>query len=54
MLNVDVRADAVLFYTYYAYVCCVGFLYEKELDETHYFEVFEIVENWKLFYHLKK
>ena len=50
----EVRPDAVLFYTCYAYGGCVGFLYEKELDETHYFEVFEIVENWKLFYKLKK
>ena len=48
------KPDAVLFYTCYAYGGCVGFLYEKELDETHYFEVFEIVENWKLFYKLKK
>lgn len=54
VLNVEVRPDAVLFYTCYAYGGCVGFLYEKELDETHYFEVFEIVENWKLFYKLKK
>ncbi len=54
VLNVEVRADAVLFYTCYAYGGCVGFLYEKELDETHYFEVFEIVENWKLFYKLKE
>ena len=54
VLNVEVRSDAVLFYTCYAYGGCVGFLYEKELDETHYFEVFEIVENWKLFYKLQK
>ena len=54
VLNVEVRADAVLFYTCYEYGGCVGFLYEKELDETHYFEVFEIVENWKLFYKLEK
>ena len=53
VLNVEVTADAVLFYTDYANGGCVGFLYEKELDETHYFEYFEIVENWKLFYKLK-
>ena len=54
VLNVEVKPDAVIFYTCYAYGGCVGFLYEKELDETHYYEDFEIVENWKLFYKLKK
>ena len=53
VLNVEVTEDAVLFYTDYANGGCVGFLYEKELDKTHYFEYFEIVENWKLFYKLK-
>jgi len=51
--NVEVRQDAVLFYTRYESGGCAGFLYEKELDETDYFEYLEIVENWKLFYRLK-
>ena len=50
VLNVEVLADAILFYTCYQDGGCVGFLYEKELGETAYFDYLEIVENWKLFY----
>ena len=55
VLHVEVLPDAVLFYTGYGEGGCAGFLYEKELDETNYFdECLEIVENWKLFFRLAK
>lgn len=53
VLNIEVVPDAVIFYTCYRDGGCAGFLYEKELDETNYYEYLEIVENWKLFYRLK-
>ena len=52
ILNIAVTDDAVIFYTYYGNNGCAGFLYEKELDETSYFDYVELVENWKLFYHI--
>ena len=54
VLNIEVLSDAILFYTCYQDGGCVGFLYEKELGETAYFDYLEIVENWKLFYRLDK
>lgn len=54
VLNIEVRADAVIFYTYYGNGGCAGFLYEKELGETAYFDYVEIVENWKLFYDIPR
>ncbi|MBR4692591.1 MAG: hypothetical protein IKP17_07520 [Oscillospiraceae bacterium] len=53
VLNIEVLSDAVLFYTCYDRGGCVGFLYEKELGATDYFDMLEIVENWKLFYRLE-
>lgn len=50
ILNIAVTDDAVIYYTYYGNGGCAGFLYEKELDETSYFDYVELVENWKLFY----
>lgn len=50
ILNIEVTEDAVIYYTYYGNNGCAGFLYEKELDETDYFDYVELVENWKLFY----
>ena len=53
VLHAEILPDAVIFYTAYGEGGCVGFLYEKEMDETSYFEDYlEIVENWKLFYRL--
>lgn len=52
VLNIAVTDDAVIYYTYYGNGGCAGFLYEKELDETNYFDYVELVENWKLFYHI--
>lgn len=52
VLNIAVTDDAVIFYTYYGNGGCAGFLYEMELDGTHYFDYVELVENWKLFYHI--
>ena len=52
ILNIAVADDAVIFYTYYGNGGCAGFLYEKELDETAYFDYVELVENWKLFDHI--
>lgn len=52
VLNIEVIDDAVIFYTYYGNGGCAGFLYEKELGDTHYFDYVELVENWKLFYHI--
>ena len=52
MLNIEVTDDAVIYYTYYGNGGCAGFLYEKELNETNYFDYVELVENWKLFYHI--
>ncbi len=55
VLHVEIVPEAVIFYTAYGEGGCVGFLYEKELDETDYFdEYLEIVENWKLFFRLGK
>ena len=54
VLNIEVLSDAVLFYTHYQDGGCVGFLYEKELGETAYFDYMEIVENWKLFHRIPK
>ena len=50
VLNIEVTDDAVIYYTYYGNGGCAGILYEKELDETDYFDYVELVENWKLFY----
>ena len=50
ILNIEVTEDAVIYYTYYGNGGCAGILYEKELDETDYFDYVELVENWKLFY----
>ena len=52
ILNIEVTDDAVIYYTYYGNGGCAGFLYEKELDETDYFDYVELVENWKLFYQI--
>lgn len=52
ILNIEVTDDAVIYYTYYGNGGCAGILYEKELDETSYFDYVELVENWKLFYHI--
>ena len=52
ILNIEVTDDAVIYYTYYGNGGCAGFLYEKELGETKYFDYVELVENWKLFYHI--
>ena len=52
ILNIAVTDDAVIYYTYYGNDGCAGFLYEKELDETSYFDYVELVENWKLFYEI--
>ena len=49
--NVEVTPQAVVFYTGYYGSGCVGFLYERELDTVSgYTEMFELSENWKLFY----
>ncbi len=50
ILNIEVTEDAVIFYTCYENGGCAGFLYEKELGGTDYFDYVELVENWKLFY----
>jgi hypothetical protein len=50
VLNIEVASDAVLFYTYYNNGGCVGFIYEKEAGATAYYDYFELLENWKLFY----
>ncbi len=52
VLNIELTEDAVIFYTYYGNGGCAGFLYEKELGGTAYFDYVELVENWKLFYHI--
>lgn len=52
VLQVLVKADAVLFYTAYPKGGCAGFLYEKELNGTAYYDYVELVENWKLFYRI--
>ncbi len=49
--NIEVTPEAVVFYTGYYGSGCVGFLYERELDTVSgYTEMFELSENWKLFY----
>lgn len=52
VLQVLVKADAVLFYTAYPDGGCTGFLYEKKLDGTAYYDYVELVENWKIFYRI--
>ncbi len=52
VLQVLVKADAVLFYTAYPKGGCAGFLYEKELGGTAYYDYVELVENWKIFYRI--
>ena len=52
VLQVLVKEDAVLFYTAFPRDGCVGFLYEKELGETAYYDYVELVENWKIFYRI--
>ena len=47
-----VKGDAVLFYTDYPEGGCAGFLYEKELGGTAYYDYVELVENWKIFYRI--
>ena len=54
VLHAEILPDAVLFYTAYGEDGCVGFLYEKELDTTDYYEYLEIVENWKLFFRVPR
>lgn len=48
--NIELTSDAILFFTHYDPDGCVGFLYEKELNNTEYYSTIEIVENWKIFY----
>ena len=50
--QVLVKADAVLFYTANPKGGCAGFLYEKELGGTAYYDYVELVENWKIFYRI--
>ena len=52
VLQVLVKEDAVLFYTAFPRDGCAGFLYEKELGETAYYDYVELVENWKIFYRI--
>jgi hypothetical protein len=52
VLQVVVKPDAVLFYTAFPGDGCAGFLYEKELGATAYYDYVELVENWKLFYRI--
>ena len=52
VLQVVVKPDAVLFYTAFPRDGCAGFLYEKELGATAYYDYVELVENWKLFYRI--
>ena len=52
VLQVLVKEDAVLFYTAFPRGGCAGFLYEKELGATAYYDYVELVENWKLFYRI--
>lgn len=52
VLQVLVKPDAVLFYTAYPRGGCAGFLYEKELGSTAYYDYVELVENWKIFYRI--
>ncbi len=52
--NIEVKEDAVLFYTYYKDGGCAGFLYEKEPGTTDYYGYFDLLENWKLFYLMPK
>ena len=52
VLQVLVKEDAVLFYTDFPRGGCAGFLYEKELGATAYYDYVELVENWKLFYRI--
>ena len=52
VLQVLVKEDAVLFFTAFPRDGCAGFLYEKELGKTAYYDYVELVENWKLFYRI--
>jgi len=52
VLQVLVKEDAVLFYTAFPRDGCAGFLYEKELGATNYYDYVELVENWKIFYRI--
>ena len=52
VLQVLVKEDAVLFYTAFPRGGCAGFLYEKVLGETAYYDYVELVENWKIFYRI--
>ena len=54
MLQILVKGDATLFYTAFPREGCAGFLYEKELGKTAYFEYLELVENWKIFYRIPR
>ena len=48
--NIEITDKAVLFFTYYNDGGCIGFIYEEDSGTTDYYEYFELVENWKLFY----
>jgi hypothetical protein len=50
VFNIEITDKAVLFFTYYNDGGCIGFLYEKDSGTTDYYEYFELVENWKLFF----
>ena len=52
VLQVLVKEDAVFFYTAFPRDGCVGFLYERELGTTAYYDYVELVENWKIFYRI--
>lgn len=52
VLQILVKGDAVLFYTAFPKGGCAGFLYEKELGGTAYYDYVELVENWKIFYRI--
>ena len=54
VLQILVKGDAVLFYTAFPRGGCAGFLYEKELGATAYYDYVELVENWKIFYRIPK
>ena len=33
---------------------CAGFLYEREMGTTAYYDYVELVENWKIFYRIPR
>lgn len=51
IINIEITKDAVLFYTYYNDNGYAGLIYEKEAGTTNYYEYYELIENWKLFFH---